>query len=362
MKTNTYSTIIGSGSYIPEHVVKNSDFLDHTFFDPKTNAILDKDNQEIVEKFHEITNISERRWAKGDMKCSDMAALAAKDAFESSGVDPESIDFIIVGHNFADVDPETKRSIMLPTISNKVKNYLGIKNPNCIAHDVMAGCPGWVQSMITANAYIKSGTYTRGLVIGSDVTSTAGDPYDRDCMIFADGAGAVILDATESEVPVGILAQAGRTDSISELEYLSSGPSINKESDQGIHYINMLGSKVYVYALSKVPQLVKDSLDKAGLHIDDISKVLIHQANEKMDEAIFQRLMKLYKRKGSSKEIMPMTIGELGNSSAATVPTMYDLIAKGKLKGHQFNPGENIIFTSVGAGMNINSIVYKIPE
>jgi len=359
MSKQLFTTIIGSGSYIPEQIIKNEDFINHEFYDPKNNERLDRSNAEVIEKFTEITNIKERRWALDHQVTSDLGVLASKDAFESSGVDPESLDFIIFGHNFGDMEKETQRAKLIPNLAARVKQHLHIKNPAIIAFDILAGCPGWVQAMIVADAFIKSGQYKRGLVIGADITSRVGDPHDRDSMIFADGAGAVIVEAVESETPVGILSHASRTDAVDWAEILIQASSLNPDFDQTQRFIRMQGHKVYVYALQNVPGVAKDAIDNAGLTLSDINKVLIHQANEKMDEAICQRLMKLYKMKGSSKEIMPMTIQELGNTSAATVPTMYDLVKKGKIEGHEIKSGDNIIFTSVGAGMNINAIVYR---
>ncbi|MBN1925804.1 MAG: ketoacyl-ACP synthase III [Prolixibacteraceae bacterium] len=361
MSKKLYTTIIATGSYIPEILIKNEDFLDHKFFDPKNRELFDKSNEEIIEKFLEITNIEERRWAKPEQMTSDLGALAAKDALESSGIDPDSLDFIIVGHNFGDMEYDTQRSMLIPNVAARVKELLNIIKPSIVAFDVLAGCPGWVQALIIANSFIKSGTYKRGLVIGADMNSRVGDPFDRDLMLFADGAGAAIVEATESETPVGVLSHAERTDAVEWSELLVQGPSLNPEHDQTKRYINMQGHKVYVYALQNVPNVAMDALKKAGLELHEIKKVLIHQANQKMDEAICQRLMKLYKIKGSTNNIMPMTINKLGNTSAATIPTMYDLIKKGKLDGHKIESGDNIIFTSVGAGMNINAVIYREP-
>ena len=360
MSTKLYTTIIGSGSYIPEVLVKNSDFLDADFYESKTNAKIDKDNAEIIEKFNEITNISERRYAKPEQVTSDLGALAAKDALESSGISTDSLEFIIVGHNFGDMEHDTNRSNLIPNIAARVKQRLEITKPSIVAFDVLAGCPGWVQAMVVADALVTSGKYKRGLVVGADVNSRVGDPYDRDKMIFADGAGAVIVEGVESETPIGMISHAERTDSVDWAELLTMGPSLNKDHDQTQRFINMQGHKVYVYALQNVPGVAKEAMDKAGITVDDVKKVLIHQANEKMDEAIFQRLMKLYKKRNvDSSNIMPMTIRTLGNTSAATIPTMYDMIKKGKMEGHEIKKDDYIIFTSVGAGMNINAIIYK---
>lgn len=117
--------------------------------------------------------------------------------------------------------------------------------------------------------------------------------------------------------------------------------------------------KIYEFALRRVPEALKNCLDKAGLEIDDVSKVLIHQANGKMDEAILCRLYKLY-GKLPPADIMPMTISRLGNSSVATVPTLYDIIARGEMEGHRFRAGDILLLASVGGGMNINTFVYKV--
>jgi len=125
-------------------------------------------------------------------------------------------------------------------------------------------------------------------------------------------------------------------------------------------YIKMQGHKIYKYAVRTVPEVVKQSLDKAGLTLTDVKKVLMHQANQKMDEAILSKLFKLYKIENIPEHIMPMTISWLGNSSVATLPTMLDLLQRGKLNNHQLNTGDIVVFVSVGAGMNINSMVYKM--
>lgn len=360
MALNIHTTIIGSGSYIPEVVIGNNHFLDYKFFDPATRQPFDKENEEIIEKFREITNIEERRWCTSDELTSDLGFKAAKDAIDSSGIDPESLDFIIAAHNFGDASSDNNRSTMVPYVASRIKQKLGLKNPHMFAHDVIAGCPGWVQALIVADMYIKSGQYQRGMVIGTDVTSRVADPNDRDAMIFADGAGAVIVQAVSSEEPVGILSHAIQTDAL-EAEFLVMDRSLNPDYPEKDLFIRMQGHKVYVYALTNVPKVVKRSLQLAGLTLEDVKKVLIHQANEKMDQAILERVFKLYKIKDIPDDVMPMTINKLGNSSSATVPVLYDLIMKHKLDGHELNSGEIIIFTSVGAGMTINSVVYKIP-
>ena len=359
MTKQVYTKIVGTGSYIPTRTIGNEYFNNYTFFDPSTKAPFDKDNDEIIRKFKEITNISERRWISDELHNSDMATMAIKEACESAKIDPETLDFILVAHNFGDVNLETTRVDILPSLANKVKHKLGISNPSCFCHDIISGCPGWTQGMITADAYIRSGLGKRGAVVGSDVLSRISDPHDRDTMIYADGAGATIVEAVESEEPTGILAHSSRSDSATYWNLLVNGNSFNPDFEGNDQFIKMSGHKLYVYALTYVPGVVKDSLDKAGLHLSDIKKVLIHQANEKMDEAILKNVFKLYNEKQIPEGIMPMTIEKLGNSSTATVPTLLDMVLKDKLDGQKINPGDHIILASVGAGMNINSIVYK---
>ena len=360
MDKKIYTVIVGTGSYIPGKIIPNDYFLNAEFYDPATGKVFDTPNAEIIRKFYEITNIEERRYAETNEVTSDLATFAAHDAIETSGIDPETFEFILVAHNFGDMRDGIMQTDLTPALANRVKTKLGINNPNVLANDVTSGCPGWTTAMIIANAYIRSGTFKRGLVIGADVLSRVADPYDRDRMIFSDGAGAVIVEAVESNVPVGILSHSARSDN--DHNMLNMGFSLNPNVPKDRQYLRMMGAKVYAYALSTVPGVVKDSLDKAGLHLDDISKVLIHQANEKMDEAILSRVFRLYGKREYDKNVMPMTIQRFGNSSTATVPTLLDLVVKDKMEDHQISKGDVIILTSVGAGMTINSIVYKMPD
>jgi 3-oxoacyl-[acyl-carrier-protein] synthase-3 len=123
----------------------------------------------------------------------------------------------------------------------------------------------------------------------------------------------------------------------------------------------MNGHDIYKYALRTVPRVVKQSLDKCNLHLADVAKILIHQANAKMDQAIFKRLVKLYDMDIEADKFMPMTISWAGNTSVATLPTMLDLLLKERIENHRLRSGDHVVFASVGAGMNINSLVYRMP-
>jgi 3-oxoacyl-[acyl-carrier-protein] synthase III len=358
VKENIYSVIAGTGSFIPENIVQNNDFLQNTFYDQEKNAIATP-NEDLISKFRQITNIDERRYADDNMVTSDMAYLAAKNALNSSGIDPETLDGIIVAHNFGDVRKANMKSDMVPSLASRVKCKLAIKNPDTTAFDLVFGCPGWLQGIIMADYQIKSGDAKRIMVIGAEMLSRVSDPHDRDSMIYSDGAGATILEAKYSSVPIGILSHATRTDAMNEAHYLEMKESYNPNYEGQEIYLKMLGRKLYEYALNYVPQLVKKCLEKADLTLDNINKVLIHQANEKMDDAILHRIFKLYGFPKIRKNVMPMTINKLGNSSVATLPTLLDLIIKGKLDNHILNENDHVVFASVGAGMNINAVAYK---
>jgi 3-oxoacyl-[acyl-carrier-protein] synthase-3 len=360
MEKKLYSVIVGTGCYVPARRVLNSDFLDKTLFDASGER-LKKSNQETIDKLAEITGIRERRYAEDDQLASDLAYLAARDALESSGIDRESLDYIIVAHNFGDVRFGNVRSDFVPSLATRVKHKLAIVNPRTVCYDLAFGCPGWLQGVIQADYYLRSGDSKRVMVIGAEALSRVSDPHDRDSMIYSDGAGATILEARASERPLGILSHAARTDSLEHAFMLWMGKSYDPAHKGDELYIKMDGHKLYEYALKTVPLVVKESLDKAGLPIGEIKKVLIHQANEKMDEAIVKRLFKICGGGEYEPEIMPMIISWLGNSSVATVPTLLDLTLKGKIADHRIVPGEAIVLTSVGAGMNINSVVYRLP-
>ena len=349
------SKIIGTGCYIPEVAVPNADFLEHSFFEKGTP--LKHSNDTIIEKFSAITGIHARRYASPHQLASDLGFLAALEAIDDASIDQESLDYIIVAHNFADVLPGSNRVSTVPTLASKIKAHLRIANPDCVAYDLPFGCPGWIEGVIQANYYLRSGDAKRILVIGTETLSRVIDPHDRDSMIFSDGAGAVVLEASSS--PGGILSHKTQTFALDHYDLINMGASDSGTTNRN-RYLKMNGRKVFEFALTHVPVAIKAALDKANVPITDIRKILIHQANEKMDVAIAERLLRLYEIDEVPEGLIPMTISFLGNSSVATVPTLLDLIRKNKLEGHQLNEGDKIVMASVGAGMNINAIVYQL--
>lgn len=348
--------ITGIGSYIPSEIAKNEQFGDHHFYNNDGTRFGQK-NEIIIEKFKAITGIHERRYIPENLNTSDMAFFAAESAIKDAGINKEELNYIIVAHNYGDVNHDSPQSDTVPSIATRVKHKLQIKNPSCVAYDMLFGCPGWIESMIQANAFIKSGIAKKCLVIGAEALSRVVDPHDRDSMIYSDGAGAAVVEATEEEG--GILNHVSATYTLDESHFIYFGESNNLKKKDNRRYIKMYGRKIYEFALNRVPDAIKTCLDGSGVGIDEVKKIFIHQANEKMDEAIVNRFYKLYDRPTPEK-IMPMSIDKLGNSSVATVPTLYHLVLNGKIEGHKVEKGDIVIFASVGAGMNINAIVYKV--
>ncbi|WP_420604222.1 3-oxoacyl-ACP synthase III family protein [Flagellimonas sp.] len=347
--------ITGTGSYIPSIITKNEDFLEHEFLETDGSSFA-YDNAVIIEKFKAITGIAERRYAKPDLKTSDLGYLAAEKAIEDAKIDKEELDYIIFAHNFGDVSHGKIQGDTLPSLATRVKHLLKIKNPKCVAYDMLFGCPGWIEGVIQANAFIKSGLAKKCLVIGGETLSRVVDQHDRDSMIYSDGAGAAIIEANPNSGE--ILGHASVTHANGEAYHLFFDKTYKADGCPDTRYIKMHGRKIYEFACTYVPQAMASCLNDSGVDISAVKKIFIHQANEKMDEAIIKRFYRLYGTK-VPEDIMPMSIHKLGNSSVATIPTLFDLVRKGELENHHVQKGDVVIFASVGAGMNINAIVYR---
>ena len=350
------SIITGTGSYLPTTKVLNSNFLNHTFYE--TNGkVLQKDILSITEKFSEITGIRERRYAEPEQVASSLGILAAEEALRASNTERNSIDCIIAAHNFGDMAAGSNRVNIVPTVASKIKAGLRITNPDCVAYDLAFGCPGWVEGLIQSHYYLRSGDMSKCLVIGTETLSRVIDAHDRDSMIFSDGAGAVVLEKSDLKGK-GILSHKTQTFAVDYADFINMNSSNCPTVTGSDLYLKMDGRKVYEFALNQVPLVIKAAIDKAGLHVDDIKLLLIHQANEKMNNAIGERLLQLYSSKSKLRDLMPLTVGLLGNSSVATVPTLLDLILRKQMPPYEINNGDNVVFASVGAGMNINAAVY----
>lgn len=359
MNSSIYTQITGTGRYIPPRRVPNEEFLENSFFEANGEPI-QKSNEEIVEKFHEITTIKERRYVDDDLVTSDIAYYAAQDAIEDAGIDPESLDHIILAHNFGDVRKGQNRSDMVPTLAARVKHSLGIEKPQAIAYDLPFGCPGWLEGVIHADRFIRSGDDETILVIGSEILSRVTDPHDRDRMLYGDGAGAVVLQASKNGGEKGVLGHSSRSDTVTHSQMLRMAPSYDPDhEDEEDIFLKMNGRKLYQYALEKVPAAIDECLEKSGSSLKNLAKLLLHQANGKMDDAILQRLYGLHDTE-PPEGVMPMIVPWTGNSSVATLPTLLDLIFKGDMEDHSIEEGDELAFASVGAGMNINALIYKV--
>jgi 3-oxoacyl-[acyl-carrier-protein] synthase III len=352
--------ITGTGSFIPDEIRKNEDFARAEFYSGDGRRLL-QDTADIIVKFEKITGIAQRRYANERLNASDMAALAAAAAVEDAGVDPETIDQLIVAHNFGDVSPNSLQNDAVPSLASRVKNAFPISNPACVAYDLLFGCPGWVQGLIHAEAFIRAGMAKRCLVVGAETLSRVIDPHDRDSMIFSDGAGAVVLEAARAgSGDAGILGSVSRTYAAEESGFITMGESYCPPGDSNGRYLKMQGRKVYEFALRTVPAAMKACLETCGIELDKLKKIFLHQANEKMDAAIVKAFYGLFGIQRLPEGIMPMNIRELGNSSVATIPTLFDMVRKGIIPGHRLNPGDIILFASVGAGMNLNAVCYRL--
>lgn len=310
--------------------------------------------------------------------------VAVRAAREYIGVgDPEALRELVVVHH-----PEQTT----PSLAEKVKSMLGIINPDTVAYDIVFGCPGWLQGIIQADQYIQTGLANIVLVIGAEVLSRVADPFDRDGQVYSDGGGASVVRAVNTTELIGVLGYAMRTDVVddesNDVAYkLWMGPS-NQPGFKGDElYLKMLGRDIYKYAVGKVPEVMSQCLEKIGLTPRDVAKAFLHQALERMDHDMLAKLMGVkpmvvreivggerVKRRFVPPEIinryMPMSVAKLGNSSVATLPTLLDLVLRGDpgklLNGgegnHILNPLDLIILASVGAGLNINAVPYRMPK
>ena len=313
--------ILAAGSYLPSKIVTNFD-LEKT---------VDTTNDWIVER----TGISQRHIVTKDELTSDLAFIAAKNAIANAKIDVLDLDMIIVA--------TTSPDLTFPATAVIVQSKLGAKN--AFAFDLQAVCSGFVYALVTANNFIKSGQAKKVLVIGADTLSKIVDWTDRNsCILFGDGAGAVILAATDDKNS-GILASELHSDGdFVDLLKTTGGTSLNGNSG----YITMAGREVFKHAVDKMSQCVISSLKKANLAVADIDLLIPHQANARILSAVAKKL-------GLSEDKVIVTVGDHGNTSAASIPLALDFA----LKNNRIKEGDLIVMEALGGGLTWGSVVIR---
>lgn len=352
------SIITATGSVLPARKITN-DFFNNNQFYKKDGTLNPKPGSEVTKKLKEISGITERRFLNDDQDSVDLLVAACSKVLEGSSIDKNSLDAVIVAHNSGNMLPNTKGIyVAVPNLSSILKNRLNITNHECVAYDILFGCPGWLQAVIQANRLILAGEAKHILVAGVEVASRLLDPHDVDSLLMADGCGAIIL-SVNSDTKKGIQTHATFSHNIEDLEDITQGPSLNKNLS-GLCYFKMDGKKVYRYATTWLPNVIKKAMDKVNITPKDVDYFFFHQANGKMLKVIARNLFKLYDQENEDYEKkIPISIEFLGNTSVATIPTLIDLVNKNQMEGFKLEKNQTYVFASVGAGMHCNAMVYK---
>ncbi len=315
------SKIISTGSYLPKKFLTNYD-LEKT---------VDTTDSWIFER----TGIKKRHLAAENELTSDIAFEAAKRALENSGLKAEEIDMIILA--------TTTPDLTFPATATKVQAKLNANS--AFAFDIQAVCSGFVFAMATADNFIKSGQVKNALVIGADVLSRIVDWKDRNtCVLFGDGAGAVVLQATTEESS-GIISSDLHSDgSLNDILKTSGGPSSNQKSG----FIEMAGKEVFKHAVDKMSKSVIAALKKANLKVSDIDLLVPHQANARILSAVANRLE-------LSEEKIILTVENHANTSAASIPLALDYA----VKNNRVKKGDLVVLEALGGGLTWGSVVLK---
>lgn len=319
------SVIAGVGSYLPERVVTNDDLA----------KFVDTSDEWIVER----SGIKQRHFAADGQLTSDLALEAAKAAIANAGIDAQDIDLIVM----ATTTPDNT----FPATATTVQAALGIHHG--AAFDIQAVCSGFVYGISIADNFIKAGQFKTALVIGAETFSRLLDFEDRTtCVLFGDGAGAVVLTAEEGEGTIadsGLLTAHLHSDGRhKEKLYVDGGPS----STQTVGHVRMIGRDVFRHAVVNIADVINEALDATGLTIDDIDWFVPHQANKRILDGTAKRI-------GLPNEKVVMTVGEHGNTSAASVPLALDVAAKdGRIK-----KGDLVLLEAMGGGFTWGSALIR---
>lgn len=321
--------IIGLGSYIPKKVVTNDDFA----------KILDTSDEWITER----TGIKERHIADHiTEKPSTMAVEAAKKAIEDAGIDPKDIDLIVTACTTPD--------LVIPSMSCVVQEAIGASE-NCGCFDVNSACPGFVAAFNTVQSFIESGNSKVALCIGSECNSNFANYEDRGtCILFGDGAGAAVLKADEdAKRNEFIMRSSGARGGCLHCEAARQPDRWEEEGFKTATSFYMQGREVFKFAVTEVPQIIKDLSEKYSFDLEEIDYFILHQANARIIEATAKKL-------GISRDKFPMNIMNYGNISSASIPILlWEMKQDGRLK-----PGMKLVLASFGAGLtwDANYIVY----
>jgi len=317
-----YSKIIGTGSYLPAKTLTNFDL------------------EKIVETSHDWivtrSGIVERHFAADDEMTSDLALHASRRAIEAAGISADEIDLVIV----ATTSPDK----MFPSTACILQDKLGIRNCGA-AFDMQAVCGGFVYALNTADLYIRGGQAKTVLVVGAEVLSRMLDWTDRTtCVLFGDGAGAVVLQASETP---GIVASKLHADG-SHRDMLKADGTIRNGEVQGDPFIKMDGKAVFKFAVKVLSEVVEEVLEENNLQGSDIAWLVPHQANIRIMEATAKKL-------GLSMDNVVVTVAHHGNTSAASIPLALDTAVRdGRIKA-----GQNILLEAVGGGFTWGAVLIK---
>ena len=324
------AAVAGTGAYVPEKILTNQDL----------EKALDTSDEWITTR----TGIKERRIAADNESASTMAAVAARQALESAKVNPDKVDMIIVCTSTPDV--------LFPSTACFVQKEL--QAFNSAAYDISAVCSGFVFGLSIAEQYLKAGRYEHILVIGSEANSRIVDWSDRStCILFGDGAGAVLLKRVEQKEPIGILSTHIYSDgSLSDLIVVPGAigkAGINKKDiDDKNYFIKMSGNATFKVAVKRMSNVILEALEYNDLKISDVNLLIPHQANQRIVSAVAEKLK-------FPEEKIIMTIQKYGNTSAASIPIGFeDAKQTGRIK-----PGDISVLGVVGAGLTWGSAVIK---
>ena len=309
------SRIVGTGSYVPEQIVTNDDLA----------KIVETNDEWIRTR----TGIRQRRIATSE-GTSDLAAKAAESAIEQAGIKPEEIDLIILATSSQDY--------CFPSGACEVQGRVGAVNAVC--YDLSAACTGFVFALNTAQAFIQSGVYRTALVVGSEVLSKLIDWKDRStCVLFGDGAGAVVVRADETGILGFQMHSDGTKGNVLTCGARSNGNFLMNQKPE-LSYMTMDGQEVFKFAVKRVPEVISQLLEKTGTSIEEIRYFVLHQANYRIIESVAKRL-----KVGMEK--FPANMEYYGNTSGASIPLLLDEMNRaGKL-----NPGDKIILSGFGGGL-----------